>query len=67
MLNMPAASYSKLMVSLVNDLLKFQMAILQIYFYFFAEKKVRILCIAKVFIFFQQKVTVYLLLKSIYS
>ena len=44
----PGASCSKLhvMMSLVNDLLKFQMAILRIHCYFLL-KNVRILCIAK--------------------
>ena len=59
----PGASCSKLMMLLVNNLLKFQMAILQIHCYFllikcenplqykytviFCRKNVRILCIAK--------------------
>ena len=39
------AKFSKLTTSLVNDLLKFQMALLQIHCYFLL-KNVRILCIA---------------------
>ena len=41
------ASCSKLTMSLVNHLLKFQTAILQIHCYFLLKKNVRILCIAK--------------------
>ena len=53
----PGPNCSKLIMSLVNDSLKFRMAILQIH------------CIAlhRILTFYQQKITVYLLLKSIYS
>ena len=43
----PVPSCSKLMTSLVNDTLKFQMAILQIHCYFLLKNNVKILCIAK--------------------
>ena len=43
----PGPSFSKLMMSLVNNLLKFQMAILQKHCYFLLKKNVRILRNAK--------------------
>ena len=62
----PGASCSKLTMSLVNDSLNFQMAILQLHSYFCWKKNVKILCIAKASHFFAAtKITVYLLLKSI--
>ena len=45
-------------MSLVNESLKFQMAILQRHCYFFVEKMIESFA-------FQQKITVYLLLKLI--
>ena len=71
----PGATCSKLTMSLVNNSLKFQMAILQIHCYFFLLKKCEnalqrmfaMHCKERILtIFFQQKITVYLLLKSIY-
>ena len=81
-INTPGPSYSKLTISLVNDSLKFQIAVLQIHCYFLLKKCENLLhckfvnCIktskanthCKGFLhFFQQKITVCLLLKSIYS
>ena len=60
------ASCSKLMMLLVNDLLKFQMAILEIHCYF-CLKKCENPAVQRILTFFQQKITVYLLLKLIYS
>ena len=61
----PGASCSKLMMSLVKDSLKFQMAMQRI-LTFFQQKNNNVYC--KGFShFFNKKITVYLLLKSIYS
>ena len=63
---------SELTMSLVSDLSKFQMAILQIHCYFLLKKcenplhcKQKIM--QRILTFFQQKITVYSLLKSIYG
>ena len=69
------ASCSKLTMSLVKDSLKFQMAILQIHCYFLLKKCENPLhCkgfshffMQRVHTFFQQKITVYLLLKSAFT
>ena len=57
-MDLPGASCSKLMTVLVNVSLKFQMLISQIHQYFLLKK-----C-EKLFSFFQQKISVYLVIKS---
>ena len=64
-LHIPGAIYSNLTMSLVNDSLTFQMAILQIHCYFLLKKNRESFALQKILTFFQQKITVYLLLKLI--
>ena len=60
-------SCSKLTMSLVNDSLKFQMAVLQIQLLFFVEKMSESSAVQRILTFFQQKIIVYLLLLLIFA
>ena len=55
---------SKLTTSLVNSSLKFQTVISQICQYFFVEKMGEAFAVQKLLSFFQQKISVYLVIKS---
>ena len=55
---------SKLTTSLVNVSLKFQTLISQISRYFFVEKMCKAFALQKLPWFFQQKISVYLVIKS---
>ena len=55
---------SKLTTSLVNVSLKFQTLISQISRYFFVEKMCEAFALQKLLSFFQQKISVYLVIKS---
>ena len=62
-LSSPGPSCSKLTTSLVNVSLKFQMLISQIFQYFLLKKCEKLLQCKSYSQFFQQKVSVYLLIK----
>ena len=61
---LPGPSCSKLTKSLVNMSLKFQMLISQIRQYFLLKKCEKTFAVQKLLTFFQQKISVYLVIKS---
>ena len=59
----PGPSCSKLTTSLVNETLKFQTLISQICQYFLLKKCEKLFAVQKLLSFFQQKISVYLVIK----
>ena len=63
-ISIPGAGCSKLTTSLVNVSLKFQMLMSQIHLYFLLKKMCEAFAVQKLLSFFQQKISVYLVINS---